>query len=267
VILPATSFLERDDIIFPSTNHLFFSNKAIDPLYGSRHDYDIFCDLADRLEFLSTFSEDRTAEQWLAHFLAHSEVEDVDAFKRTGIHDGGDHLRVGLADFVADPEAHPLTTPSGRIELASEAYARTGFPAIPTCRILPPSMQYPLRLVTPHPRYRVHSQTFNIPEFTEKEPQALWINPEDAAARQIGDGETVLVSSPQGRMRVPARVTEDIMPGVVCLLEGAWPSLDADGVDTAGAVNILTCTAPTMPSEGSRTHSVRVQVARGNGTP
>ena len=263
VVLPATSFLERDDIIFSPINYLFFSNKVIDALYGSRHDYDIFCDLADRLGFLSTFSENRTAEQWLAHFLAHSEIEDVEEFKRTGIYDGGDHLRVGLADFVADPEAHPLTTPSGRIELASEAYARTGFPSIPACRVMPSSEEHPLRLVTPHPRYRVHSQTFNIPEFMEKEPQALWINTGDAAARGIGDGETVLVSSPQGRMHIPARVTEEIMPGVVCMIEGGWPALDADGMDTAGAVNVLTCTEPTMPSEGSRTHSIRVQVARG----
>ena len=267
VVLPATTFLERDDIVFPSTNHLFFSNKAIDPLYGSRHDYDIFCDLADRLGFLSTFSENRTAEEWLEHLTADSEIEDVEAFKRTGIHNGGDHLRVGLADFVADPEAHPLTTPSGRIELASEAYARTGFPAIPTCRVLSPSEQYPLRLVTPHPRYRVHSQSFNVAGFTEKEPQTLWINSEDAAAREIRGGDTVVVSSPQGRMRIPARVTEEIMPGVVCLLEGGWPSLDADGVDTAGAANVLTCTEPTMPSEGSRTHSVLVQVNPGSTSP
>ena len=267
VVLPVTTFLERSDIVFPATNHLFFSNKAMDPLYRSRNDYDIFCDLADRLGFLTEFSENRTAEQWLEHFLADSAVEDVEAFRHTGIYDGGDHLRVGLADFIADPEAHPLTTPSGRIELASPSYARTGFPAIPTCRVLPPSEQYPLRLVTPHPRYRVHSQGFNIGWFTEREPQTLWINPEDADVREIGDGETVVVSSPQGRTRIPARVTEDIMPGVVCLLQGAWPSLDADGVDTAGAANILTPTEPTMPSEGSRTHSVLVQAARQRGAP
>jgi anaerobic selenocysteine-containing dehydrogenase len=56
-------------------------------------------------------------------------------------------------------------------------------------------------------------------------------------------------------------VTEDIMPGVVSLNQGAWPSFDGDGVDTAGAANVLTCTEPTMPSEGSRTHSVNVEVA------
>jgi len=63
-------------------------------------------------------------------------------------------------------------------------------------------------------------------------------------------------------MHILARVTEDIMPGVVCLLEGVWPSFEPDGTDTAGAPNVLTSTVPTLPSLGSRTHSVLVQVAQ-----
>ena len=66
-------------------------------------------------------------------------------------------------------------------------------------------------------------------------------------------------------MRIMARVTEDVMPGVVCLLEGAWPSFEPDGTDTAGAVNVLTSTVPTLPSHGSRTHSVLVQVTQVQG--
>ncbi len=43
-------------------------------------------------------------------------------------------------------------------------------------------------------------------------------------------------------MRIEARVTEDIMPGVVCLLEGVWPSFEPDGTETAGSPNVLTST-------------------------
>lgn len=107
VVLPVTTFLELSDIVRPATNHLFFSNKAIDPLCQSRNDYDIFCDLADRLGFLTEFSENRTSEAWLEYFLAGSEVKDVAEFKRTGVYDGGDHLRVGLADFLESAEPSP----------------------------------------------------------------------------------------------------------------------------------------------------------------
>jgi len=262
VVLPVTTFLERNDVVFPPGNYLLYSARAVPPLHESRNDYDVLCELADRMGFLAAFSGGRSADEWLDRFLAESEVADVEAFKRTGLYAGGDRMRVGLSEFVSDPEKHPLDTPSGRIEIASEAYARTGWPAIPTCRILAPSREYPLRLLTPHARHRIHSQGFPIDWLREKEPHVLWIHPSDAAARGIGNGDPVEVSSAEGRTRIPARVTEDVMPGAVCLLEGAWPCFDAEGVDTAGAANVLTSTEPTLPSEGSRTHSVLVQVAR-----
>jgi anaerobic dimethyl sulfoxide reductase subunit A len=263
LVLPATTFLERDDIVFPDGgNYLLFSNQAVPPLPQAKDDYDIFCELADRLGFLSEFGEGKSAEQWLQSFVADSEVPDYEEFKRTGIYWGADQSRVGLSDFVADPVAHPLATPSGRVEISSAAYAETGFSPIPECRVLEPAEGYPLRLVTPHPKLRIHSQYDNIPWFKEREKQALWIHPHDAAERGIENGELVSVTSPEGRMRITARVTEEIMPGVVCLLEGFWPSFEPDGTDTAGSANVLTSTEPTLPSHGTRTHSVLVQVTQ-----
>jgi len=265
VVLPATTFLERDDIVFPDGNYLLFSNQAVPPLPEAKNDYDIFCELAERLGFLAEFSEGKNAEEWLRSFVADSEVPDYEEFKRTGIYMGKDQLRVGLSDFIADPQAHPLKTPSGRVEISSAAYAETGFPPIPECRILETTDEHPLRLITPHSRFQTHSQYNNIPWFKEREQQVLWIHPHDAARREIEGGQQVYVSSPEGRMRIAAHVTEDIMPGVVCLLEGVWPSLEPDGTDTAGSVNVLTSTTPTLPSNSSRTHSVLVEVAPSRG--
>jgi anaerobic dimethyl sulfoxide reductase subunit A len=263
VVLPATTFLEREDIVFPAGgNYLLFSNQAVPPLPEARNDYDIFCELADRLGFLSGFSRGKSEEEWLEGFLADSEVTDYEAFKRTGIYMGDDQLRVGLSDFVADPRAHPLNTPSGRVQISSSAYAETGHSPIPECRVLQADDTYPLRLITPHPKFRIHSQYDNIPWFKKRERQVLWMHPRDAAERGVEDGQEVCVTSPQGRVRIAAWVTEDIMPGVVCLLEGVWPSFDPDGTDTAGSANVLTSTEPTLPSHGTRTHSVLVEVAR-----
>jgi anaerobic dimethyl sulfoxide reductase subunit A len=262
VVLPATTFLERNDIVFSDYNYAFFSNRAVSPQGEARNDYDIFCDLADRLGFLAEFSEGKDEEAWLRSFVAGSELPDFDEFRRTGIYKSQDQLRVGLSDFVGDPQKHPLPTPSGRIEIASERYAAdTGFSPWPKPTWLQPSANYPLRLITPKSRFRVHSQHANIAWFSDHEPQALWIHPADADPRGISHGDLVLVSSPQGRVRITARVTEHIMPGVVCLLEGVWPVFDSAGTEIAGSPNVLTSTEPTLPSEASRTHSVLVQVA------
>jgi hypothetical protein len=50
------------------------------------------------------------------------------------------------------------------------------------------------------------------------------------------------------------------MEGVVSLLAGTEPSYDAAGCDTAGAANVLTSAAPTLPSRGARLHSTLVEV-------
>ena len=70
----------------------------------------------------------------------------------------------------------------------------------------------------------------------------------------------MIVRSPRGKTLILVFITEDIMPGVVCLLQGIWPILDGNGTDQAGATNILTSTVPTEPRMGSRTHSVLVEV-------
>jgi anaerobic dimethyl sulfoxide reductase subunit A len=189
-------------------------------------------------------------------------VADWEEFKRTGIFFGPDRARVGLADFVADPLSRPLATPSGRVELAPESWARTGFPAVPSFRPQKDRPGFPLRLITPKSRYRVHSQNHNLAWSSGREVQELTINPLDAGIRGIEGGQEVTVESERGRMRVRARVSEEIMPGVVCLLEGAWPDLDLEGVDKAGSANVLTSTEPTRPSLSSRTHSVLVEVSK-----
>ncbi|MDM8555010.1 molybdopterin-dependent oxidoreductase [Desulfococcaceae bacterium HSG7] len=262
VILPATAFMEREDILFTGMNYLFYSGKAIDPPGDVKNDYDIFCELADRLGFLEVFSEGKTAAQWIEQFATESVITDFEHFKQTGIYSAKDQMRIGLSDFITDPKKNPLETPSGKIELASEKYAETGFPAVPAYRGIADEKEYPLRLITPHALYRINSSYSNIQWFREREPQALWMNPADAEKRGIQDADKVIVRSPRGKMRISVMVTKEIMPGAVCLLQGIWPNLDELGTDLAGAANMLTSTTPTEPCMGSRTHSVLVEVER-----
>jgi anaerobic dimethyl sulfoxide reductase subunit A len=262
VVLPTTTFLEREDVMMVRGNYLFYSGQAIAPVHQSRTDYDIFWDLAARLGFGREFSEGLTAAQWIERIIEESAVDNPEEFRRTGIFDGGNHLRVGLSAFVADPHTHPLSTPSGKIEIASDTYAQTGFPDIPTCRILQADPRYPLRLVTPHPRYQINSTNANIPWFREQEEHVLWIHPQDARERGVEQGQPIVVSSEQGWIKVKARVTDAVMNGVVCLFQGQWPSFNGDGTEVAGSANVLTSTEPTRPSQGSRTHSTLVQVSR-----
>jgi anaerobic dimethyl sulfoxide reductase subunit A len=260
VVLPATHWLEREDIVSSWADFSLFSHKVAEPLAQSRHDYDIFADIADRLGLGDAFTEGKDEAAWLHEFVAASEITDEAEFRRTGIHFGADRERVALAEFAADPEGHPLATPSGRIELAGGACVAAGLSEVPEARLLPPDEARPLRLVTPKSRYRIHSQLGDLPSMRARDDRSLWIHPRDAAARGIAGGALVEVGSAQGAVLCPCRVTEDVMEGVVSLTAGISPEFDHAGRDVTGSANVLTSSEPTLPSRGARLHSTFVEV-------
>jgi len=260
VVLPVTHWLERNDIVFTLANFVMFSHKAVEPLGGARSDYDILADVAELLGCGDAFTEGKDEDAWLRAFVARSEIPDDEKFRRTGIHFGADQERVGLAAFAADPAAHPLRTPSGKVELSGAACVAAGLPAVPEARLRAQAEGLPLRLVTPKARLRVHSQLGALPWFRQRDERALWMHPHDAAAREVKDGARVEVRSAQGRVRCPARVTADVMPGVVALTAGVEPDFDDAGRDVAGAANVLTSDAPTLPSRGATLSCVAVEV-------
>ena len=151
VVFPAATALENEDIGIPWLgNYLLYKPQVVPPMGQARSDYDILCELADRLGFLPEFSGGRTAAAWVQHFIEQSEVPDPDEFRATGIYIAREQERVGLADFAADPLRYPLSTPSGKAEISSERYQReTGFPAIPTWQ--PPPALVPCASPLPVP--------------------------------------------------------------------------------------------------------------------
>ncbi len=264
VVLPAAHALEKEDIGLPWLgNFLTYKPQAVSPRGQARCDYDIFCDLAERLGFGAEFSEGRSTAAWVQLFLDQSEVPDQDQFRRSGLYLAPDQERVGLADFAADPERYRLSTPSGKVEIASERYWReTGFSPFPVWQAPPLDSRYSLRLITPKSPVRTHSQGSNLPVIRRKAAHALDMHPQDAAARGLGEEEMAQVFNAQGTAQVPVRLCADLMPGVVCLPEGVWVELGAAGVDLAGAANMLTSTQGTAPGLAVIMHGVAVEVRR-----
>jgi len=264
VIFPVSTALEKEDIGIPWLgNYLLYKSQVVAPLGQARNDYDILCDLADRLGFEPEFSAGRSATGWIEHFLDQSEITDRDAFRQFGIYRADDQERVGLADFSADPQGFPLSTPSGKVEIASQSYQQTtGFPAIPTWQEPLIDECYPLQLITPKSVHRTHSQGSNIPDIRRKAAHALEMHPRDAIQRGISEGNRVRLFNDQGSSYVTVRLSEDLTPGVVCLPEGVWVDLDAQGVDQAGSANVFTSTDGTRPSISCIMHAVEVEVRR-----
>lgn len=254
IVLPVTTFLEREDLINSWDNYIFYSAKAAEPVGQSKNDFEIFSSLAERLGFGELYSENKSERQWLEEFLAQSEIPNHDEFKKKGFYSADNHLRVGLSKFIADPLKNPLRTKSGKIEISSEEFRKMGGTLLPKMVKFQTTGKYPLRLVTPHDKYRIHSQNDNILSLKKLCDDRLWISREDADVRNISNGEAVNLKSEEGLIGTTAFVTDKICPGAVSLTQGSWSS----------NVNNLTSTNPTKPSMGSRTHSVIVEVLKLN---
>lgn len=278
ILLPGVSMFECENLSVPWYHGGFitFANKVVEPLFEGRHEYEWLSELAYGLGVGEAFTCGRTQEQWIMYMLDKVREEkpslpDYETFKREGIwYDPDDLLRIGFEEQIKDPQKYKFQTRSGRIELFSAEIAKGGFeeyfPAIPRYVEPPEGWQdpkrekYPLQLIGWHTKRRCHSIHDNNPELEKIDPQRLWIHPEDAAQRGIGDGDPVIVFNDRGKTKTKAHLTERIMRGVTALAQGAWYAPDKDGTDTNGSINVLTSQRPTPYARGNPQHTNLVEV-------
>jgi biotin/methionine sulfoxide reductase len=290
IVLPATSSLERDDIGHGTRDGLMIAmRKACEPPGEARDDYAIFADIAQRLGCHEAFTEGRSADEWLRWMYegarekaaATVELPDFDTFWASGgvRLPANDRPVVGFAEFRADPTAHPLGTPSGRIELFSERIASWGYadcPGHPTWFEptewlgSPLATRFPLHLLSDQPHTKLHSQLDHSSysranKVAGREP--IEIHPEDARARGIADGDLVRVFNDRGACLAGARLVAGLHPGVVKLSTGAWwdPVSPGDpaGLDLHGNPNTLTRdVGASSLSQGCAAQTCLVQIER-----
>jgi anaerobic dimethyl sulfoxide reductase subunit A len=271
IVLPICTELERSDLVtsWGHDLHLMFSRQAVAPAGETRTDFWVFSQLAERLGFREAYTQGKSEEEWLEQFLDPRHL-DVESLRRDGIMRQDSEPRVALADYRLDPAAHALPTPSGRIEISTPRAKDYGLPTIPS--YVESVGEEPdvgrekglMQLITPHYKFRSNSCLHAVPWLQRLEQHAAWINSRDALARNIADGDWVDVTNARGTIRLPAKVTERIMPGVVCVYQGTWYRPGPDGVDEGGCANVLTEQRET-PSGGFATHSTWVEVRRSDG--
>jgi biotin/methionine sulfoxide reductase len=209
------------------------------------------------------------------------ELPDFETFWQAGgvRFPANEHPVVAFAEFRADPIAHPLATPSGRIELFSERIDRFGYADCPGHPVwfepvewlgAPLAARYPLHMLSDQPHTKLHSQLDHSAlsvanKVAGREPIA--IHPTDAASRGIADGDLVRVFNDRGACLAGARLDARLLPGVVRLSTGAWwdPQIpgDSGSLDLHGNPNTLTRDAgASMLSQGCSAQSCLVQIER-----
>ena len=296
IVLPASSNLEREDIGHASRDPLMIAmKKLIDSPGQARDDYTIFSALAKLLGREAEFTEGRSASAWLRHLygqavrsIAEHEVNlpDFDSFWQAGgiRYPVNTQPVVMLEDFRRDPTRFRLKTPSGRIELYSStvaSWAYTDCPGyaawlIPTEWLgAPIAKKWPLHLLSDQPHTKLHSQ-LDFADYSlankvaGREP--VLMSPEDAASRNLRDGELVRVFNERGSCLAGLRISADVSAGVVRIATGAWWDPDqigsAQALDRHGNPNSLTLDVGSSSlGQGCSAQSCLVQVEKYLGEP
>lgn len=276
IVLPATTSFERNDMTMTgdySNQHLVPMKRVVPPRDEARDDFEVFADLSELWEpgGRERFTEGKSDLAWLKTFYdiarqrgASQQVtlpsfaEFWEANALIEMPESEENARfVRFADFRRDPQAHPLKTDSGKIEIYSARIAGFGYADCPPHPMwLEPDEWHgnarpeQLQLLSAHPAHRLHSQ-LNYSSLREqyavagREPVTL--HPRDAKARGIADGDLVRVWNQRGQVLAGAVVSEGIKPGVICIHQGAWPDLERaeGGICKNGAVNVLTKDLPS----------------------
>jgi biotin/methionine sulfoxide reductase len=292
IVLPSTTTLERNDIGAAEHSKFWLAmHQVVPPHARARNDVDIFAELADRLGFGPEYHHDRNEMAWLRHMYAQArdiarkrgfDPPEFDEFWASGRYEFPARAAdpVLLADFRADPAANPLGTPSGRIELVSEtirSYRYHDCPAHPSW--LEPSewlggqraRHYPLHLLTNQPQHRLHSQLDTAPLSLQakvggREP--ILLNPTDARARGLADGDVARVFNDRGAFLagVVVAAPDTLLPAVAVIATGAWydPEDGAAGaVDKHGNPNVVTLDKGTsMLTQSSAAQTCLVEVEK-----
>ena len=300
IVLPATTAYERNDIEQVgdySLSYIMPMKKVIEPVFEARNDYDIFAELAKRFGHGDAFTEGKSEMDWIRSFYEAAMVEarargmempvfgvfwkTEDALAFPISETGKSYIQ--HKDFRDDPLLNALGTPSGRIEIYSNDVAKMKYddcPPHPTWmepieRIGGPNTKYPLHIDSKHPRFRLHSQLCgttlrNSYAIAGREP--CLINPKDAAARGIQDGDVVRVFNDRGQFLAGAHVTDTIRSGVICVNEGGWfdpeNPRESGSLDRYGDVNNVTTGIGTSKlAQGDCGHTAVGDVEKYRGAP
>lgn len=249
VVFPATTQLEQVDMV-ASWGHLYlgWNHRAIEPLGEAVPNTELWRRLATALGF----TDEDLHESDDSLLRSALEAVDLERLQANGF------MRLDLPDQVMPYANGGFATTTGRAKLWSEDLAASGHPGAPTY-VPPTEVGLSFHLLTPkqHPRFLNSSYT-HLPKHGPPEGGPyLEIDVDDAAARNINDGDVVRVWNHRGSLELPARLSKRLRSGVVAIPFG-WQAADHGSAATA---NSLTSDAPTDWGGGVAYSDTRVDVA------
>lgn len=294
IVVPVATSLEREDIVSGTGDAWISHNQqAADPPPGIRTDYEVFSAVSALLGLEQEFTEGRDAAAWIRELYQRSIPRSASEGLRLPpweefVAAGAIELDLDWDEPVAfsrlreDPSAHPLATPSGKVELFSATVAGFGYDDCPGHAAwlepaewlgVTPAPAYGLHLLSPQPAGKLHSQLDHGAESRRHKINArtaVEMNPQDAAKRGLAEADLVEIYNDRGRCLAAVRLNPDLRERVVQLPTGSWYDPLVPGqigtLDKHGNPNVLTSDRATSRlAQGPSAHTCLVEVRQWTG--
>jgi anaerobic selenocysteine-containing dehydrogenase len=273
LVLPATTQLEHYDLHVAYGNYTIQINQpAIAPPGESVSNFNLFKRLAKAMGFSEACFDD-TEFDCIDQALAVDHPHLSGITRERLLRDGWARLNLPPGDPPGSPRVWApfadglFPTPSGKVELYSEAMARDGYDPLPAHVPLTESPQglpelaekYPIQLVSPSAHFILNTSFGHIEPLLKKQGQPfIELNARDATARGIADGDLCRVFNDRGECFLYARVRQTVKPGVAAAESIWWAKLAPGGK----GINQLTSDRLTDMGRGATFYTNLVQVSK-----
>lgn len=219
IVLPvATQFEEYDVNVSYWHYWLTLNEQAIKPLFEVKSDLEIAAMLSKRMNQLQAGS--CTFPQSVDTKAMTAKEFNPGIYEQFGIK-SWEELKNGpvKAKAVIPYADGKFKTPSGKFEFYSDKALELFGSALPTyLEVRKPYDKF--RMTSPHSRWSLHSQFQNLEWMEDVHPEPyVYINPDDAEAKMVKEGDTVAVFNKQGLLRLKAKLTDNVQSGTVLMYE------------------------------------------------
>ena len=227
VVLPATTFLERDELSRGYGAYVLQHGAAVIPPVGeSRSNHEVFAELCRRTGVARAGDPETAAELTEAMLQASARGDEL----RESLHSGGVAHPAAGPNPVQFVDVFPRTA-DRKVHLVPETLDREAPSGLYGYRDDPATARFPLALISPATDRTISSTLGEL--VTERIPVEM--HPEDAASRGISSGDLVRVHNEWGETRCRALVNAALRPGVAYLPKGLW-SHNAEDSRTGNAL-------------------------------
>jgi anaerobic selenocysteine-containing dehydrogenase len=254
IVLPATTFLEHDDI-YPAGAHTYLQiGRAILPPYAEcRSNHEVICGLAERLGARHPgFAI--SAIELIDQTLRISGLPDVESFPQDGRLDCCPPFETG---HFLDGFAHADGKFHFRADWRAIGPEHAQLPPYPdhVAVIDEGDAEQPFRLVAAPSRSFLNTSFNNTPSSIAREgrPTAL-VHPDALAGLGLGDGDRIRIGNRRGSVVVHARAFDGLQRRVA-IVEGLWPNR---AFEEGIGINLLTSADPGLPRGGAVFHDTSV---------